>query len=86
VGPTPVPPGEDAPTGAEPPERRPALTDLPVDGYDALAALPGARRYTPGSVRRWVLRRGSTSLPGTGGSAAAGWRPPTAAATARWGC
>jgi len=37
----------------------PALTDLPVAGYGALADLPGARRFTPALVRRWVLQRGA---------------------------
>lgn len=45
--------------GPEPDAARlPALTDLPVEDYAALAALPGARRHTPGQVRRWVLQRG----------------------------
>lgn len=39
----------------------PALTDLPVDGYGALAELPGARSFTPAQVRRWVLERGARS-------------------------
>jgi 23S rRNA (adenine2503-C2)-methyltransferase len=44
------------PDGGDP---RPALTDLPVEGYAALAAVPGARSFTPASVRRWVLQRGA---------------------------
>ena len=40
----------------------PALTDLPVAGWDVLAQVPGARRYTPGLVRRWVLQRGATGF------------------------
>lgn len=35
----------------------PALTDLPLAGWDALLAVPGARRFTPGVVRRWVLQK-----------------------------
>jgi 23S rRNA (adenine2503-C2)-methyltransferase len=59
---------------ADPPpaaDARPALTDLPLGGYDTLAELPGARRYTPALVRRWVLQRGArefeamTDLPRT---------------------
>jgi 23S rRNA (adenine2503-C2)-methyltransferase len=37
----------------------PALTDLPLEGWDVLATLPGARRFTPAVVRRWVLQRGA---------------------------
>jgi 23S rRNA (adenine2503-C2)-methyltransferase len=44
------------PDGGDP---RPALTDLPVEAYSALSEAPGARAYTPGSVRRWVLQRGA---------------------------
>lgn len=40
---------------------QPALTDLPVEGYGALAELPGARSFTPAQVRAWVLARGATS-------------------------
>jgi len=36
----------------------PALTDLDLAGWQALAELPGARRFTPASVRAWVLQRG----------------------------
>lgn len=39
----------------------PALTDLPVDGYGALTDIPGARSFTPGQVRRWVLQRGAAN-------------------------
>jgi 23S rRNA (adenine2503-C2)-methyltransferase len=39
----------------------PALTDLTVEGYAALAELPGARSFTPKQVRRWVLERGARS-------------------------
>ncbi len=59
----------------------PALTDLPVEGYEALAALPGARRFTPALVRRWVLQHGAlrfddmTDLPlGLRAELAARWR------------
>ncbi|MHC5209522.1 MAG: dual-specificity RNA methyltransferase RlmN [Planctomycetota bacterium] len=44
------------PDGGDP---RPALTDLPVEGYAALKDVAGARSFTPGSVRRWVLQRGA---------------------------
>ncbi len=40
----------------------PALTDLSLAGWEALAAVPGARRFTPGVVRRWVLQRGARSF------------------------
>jgi 23S rRNA (adenine2503-C2)-methyltransferase len=40
----------------------PALTDLPVDGFDALLALPGARSFHPASVRRWIYARGATGV------------------------
>ncbi|MGQ0552550.1 MAG: 23S rRNA (adenine(2503)-C(2))-methyltransferase RlmN [Planctomycetota bacterium] len=40
----------------------PALTDLGLAGYEVLAELPGARRHTPGMVRRWVLQRGARDL------------------------
>ena len=30
---------------------RPALTDLSIEGYDALVELPGARSFTPRQVR-----------------------------------
>ncbi|MFG0316991.1 MAG: 23S rRNA (adenine(2503)-C(2))-methyltransferase RlmN [Planctomycetota bacterium JB042] len=43
---------------AAPPGERPCLTDLPVDGYDVLLGLEGARRFHPANVRRWVLARG----------------------------
>jgi len=36
----------------------PALTDLELAGWEVLAQAPGARRFTPTSVRRWVLQRG----------------------------
>jgi len=39
----------------------PALTDLAPDGWDVLLAVPGARRFTPGVVRRWVLQKGARS-------------------------
>ena len=48
----PLPP-EQTPLG------RPALTDLPLDGWGVLEQVPGTRRYTPGVVRRWVLQRGA---------------------------
>jgi 23S rRNA (adenine2503-C2)-methyltransferase len=35
------------------------LTDLALDGWGVLEQVPGARRYTPGVVRRWVLQRGA---------------------------
>jgi 23S rRNA (adenine2503-C2)-methyltransferase len=47
------------PPGGDP---RPALTDLPVDGWGVLAGIPGARAYTPASVRRWVLQRGAPDV------------------------
>jgi 23S rRNA (adenine2503-C2)-methyltransferase len=37
----------------------PALTDLAIDGWAALEQVPGARRFTPGVVRRWMLQRGA---------------------------
>ena len=37
----------------------PALTGLAPDEYAALEAVPGARRFTPGQVRAWVLQRGA---------------------------
>lgn len=37
---------------------RPCLTDLPIDGFDVLATLEGARRFHPAVVRRWLLARG----------------------------
>jgi len=43
-------------------ERLPALTDLPVDGFAVLADVPGARSFTPGQVRRWVLQRGASGF------------------------
>ncbi len=46
----------DAPSPAAP---LPALTDLPPDGWDALAAVPGARSFTPRVVRRWVWEKGA---------------------------
>ncbi len=39
--------------------RKPALTDLSVGGFALLADMPGARSFTPGQVRRWVLQRGA---------------------------
>src|SRR6185436_20029614 len=39
----------------------PALTDLALDGWDVLLEVPGARRFTPGVVRRWVLQKGARS-------------------------
>lgn len=48
--------------GDRPVEARPALTDLPPEGWAALAQLPGARAYTPRSVRRWVYERGASSF------------------------
>ncbi len=50
---------------ATPPPRDgllPALTDLDVEGYRALAETPGARPFTPGQVRRWVLDRGASDF------------------------
>ncbi|RKY21875.1 MAG: 23S rRNA (adenine(2503)-C(2))-methyltransferase RlmN [Planctomycetota bacterium] len=41
--------------------RLPALTDLGTADYGRLAELPGARSFTPGQVRRWVLGRGARS-------------------------
>lgn len=49
----------DEVTDAGQTDRLPALTDLPVEGYAELATVPGAKRYTPGIVRRWVLKRGA---------------------------
>ncbi|MCB9897522.1 MAG: 23S rRNA (adenine(2503)-C(2))-methyltransferase RlmN [Planctomycetes bacterium] len=40
----------------------PALTDLPVDGYEAaLSDVRGARPFHARNLRRWVLQRGATS-------------------------
>ena len=50
-------PAADGPPPADGP-LLPALTDLPVEGYAALAEVPGARRHNAGQVRRWVLGRG----------------------------
>ncbi|MFT7464014.1 MAG: 23S rRNA (adenine2503-C2)-methyltransferase [Pseudohongiellaceae bacterium] len=43
------------------PSSLPALTDLSVSGYQELLEVPGARSFTPGQVRRWVLERGAQS-------------------------
>lgn len=40
-------------------DRPPPLTGLAVDEYELLADVPGARRFTPGQVRAWVLQRGA---------------------------
>lgn len=37
----------------------PALTDLDLDAWTALAAVPGARSFTPRVVRRWVWEKGA---------------------------
>ena len=49
-------PAADGPPPADGP-LLPALTDLPVEGYAALAEVPGARRHNAGQVRRWVPKR-----------------------------
>lgn len=49
-------------TDAEPAEALPALTDLGVVGFADLTEVPGARRFTPSIVRRWVLHRGATDF------------------------
>ena len=58
----------------------PALTDLPVEGYAALAELPGARSFTAAQVRRWVLARGAHDWDAMTDLA----KPLRAAARARW--
>ena len=40
----------------------PALTDLAVADYAALAELPGARTFSPAQIRRWVLDRGASDI------------------------
>lgn len=51
----------ETPSPDSSPSALPALTDLDVAGYDQLGAVPGARSFTPGQVRRWVLTRGVQS-------------------------
>lgn len=41
---------------------RPALTDLEVGGFDVLLGLPGARKFDPKNIRRWVFERGASDL------------------------
>jgi 23S rRNA (adenine2503-C2)-methyltransferase len=53
-----VPSQPASPSSDSASERLPALTDLDVAGYEQLTAVPGARSFTPGQVRRWVLGRG----------------------------
>lgn len=48
--------------GPPAPEARPALSGWLPAAFDQLADLPGARRFTPGQVRRWVFERGATSF------------------------
>ncbi len=56
-----APPPQDGEPAA-PASALPALTDLPLSGWDVIAEIPGARRFTPGLVRRWVLQRGVSSF------------------------
>lgn len=40
----------------------PALTDLAIEDYAALAELPGAKSFSPKQIRRWVLERGAADV------------------------
>lgn len=39
-----------------------SLTDLPISEFDQLADLPGARKFHPAIVRRWVFARGARTF------------------------
>lgn len=56
-----MPPAPEDSTRSPADPSLPALTDLDLAGYDVLAQVPGARSFTPGQVRRWVLERGAHS-------------------------
>ncbi len=43
-------------------EVRRALTDLAVDGFGELAALPDAKSFTPTQIRDWVFAKGARSF------------------------
>ncbi|GJM22541.1 MAG: putative dual-specificity RNA methyltransferase RlmN [Planctomycetota bacterium] len=51
-----------APSPPSAPDPRPALTDLPLDDFDVLAELPGARKFTPKQIRAWVWQRGARNV------------------------
>ncbi len=53
----------DTPPDPRSPEQ-PALTDLGIAEYGQLEQLPGAKKFSPKQIRRWVLERGVSTVDG----------------------